>query len=251
MDNIIHNIHTPCKQCVFAQYNGNTQKDCHLGYIEKYKTANISIIEAYDNEKEFYIINDKKCIGYRENKWFDGLDLEDDSIQTKIDFYNQQNKLHYLVVVNLQFFNTESLDKLFKELSRCSVQPQKIILVRYRNTKFPFEYAQIENIIKDNNINYQWRIQTMLDSSVPYEGVLHNTTNINQKYRFILSVSEPTESFAYLVDRANSIVHEQLDQFIILSNPNKTSILYSGAVYRFGIVHNENILQNFDKYTIL
>jgi hypothetical protein len=61
----------------------------------------------------------------------------------------------------------------------------------------------------------------------------------------------PTESFAYLVDRANSIVHEQLDQFMILSNPNKTSILYSGAVYRFGIVHNENILQNFDKYTIL
>lgn len=247
----VKSIHTCCKQCVFAKYENNTQTNCLLDYIDKYRNKNIEILEAYDEEKEFYIINDKKCIGYRENKWFDRYDLSDDSIETKIALYHQYNKIDYLVVVNLQQFDVISLDRMFSELCNNKTQPQKIILVRYKDEKLSFNYSAIESVIKKYNISYPWRIQTMLDNSISYEAVLHNITAINQKYRFILSLSAPTETFSYLIDEANRIVHKDLDQFTVLSNPAKTAIMYSGAVYRFGIVHNQNILQEDSKYTIL
>ena len=50
-------IHTPCKDCTFAIYEGKTQNGCHLNLLEKYKNKNLEILEAYDEQKEFYIIN--------------------------------------------------------------------------------------------------------------------------------------------------------------------------------------------------
>lgn len=251
MDNPVHHIHTPCKKCVFAKYDGNTQKDCHLAYLDKYRASNIEIIEAYDNEKEFYIINDKKCIGYREDKWFDNLNLEDNSIETKINIYHQYNKLHYLVVVNLKNFDSDSLGDLLKQISHAEVLPQKIAMIRYRNSPYSFSYDKIEQLIKNYNINYQWRIQTMLDDSISYESVLHNTITINPKYRFIISISAPADNIDTLINKANTIVHKDLDQFMVLSNKEKTAVLFSGGVYRFGAVSGENILTNDEKYTIL
>ena len=82
---IIHAIHTPCKNCVFAKYEENTQTGCELDYIEKYKNLESEILEVYDNDKEFYVINDKKCLGYREPKWFEQLSMSDSSMEEKIN----------------------------------------------------------------------------------------------------------------------------------------------------------------------
>ena len=75
-------IHTSCKKCVFAIYDNITQTGCHLDYIAKYREKNISILEAYDEQKEFYVIGDKKCPGYREDSWFKDNNL---TIEEKID----------------------------------------------------------------------------------------------------------------------------------------------------------------------
>jgi hypothetical protein len=247
----INTIHTPCKKCVFAQYDGITQTNCHLSYIDKYKESGVEILEAYDDEQEFYIINNKKCIGYREDKWFKQFDLEDDSIESKIKIYKDNNSLHYLVIVNLKNFTIESLSHLFDELSKTKTKPQRLILIRYRDPSLVFTYEKIEQLIKSYEIQYGWRIQTMLDENITYEEVLHNTTSINAKYRFIVSISEPTDKVAYLIDKTNTMVHDDLDQFMVITNDQKTVLIYSSAVYRFGIVHNANILAEQDKYTIL
>lgn len=251
MNEQIHSIHTPCKECVFAKYENITQVDCELDYIEKYKQSGAEILEAYDNNKEFYVINDKKCIGYRENKWFTNIGMGDATIEQKVQHYKDNNKLHYLIVINLKNFTLDQLKDCFKELSEAAIKPQKIIIVRYRDPESVFNYKTIEDIINSSNIKCGWRIQSMLDDSISYAEILHNITAINQKYRFIMSVAEPAESFAYLIDYANNLVHEKLDQFIVISNPSKNVVLYSGGVYRFGAVHNQNILTEYDKYTIL
>lgn len=252
MNNPIHSIHTPCKKCVFAKYDGITQTDCHISYLSKYRESNIEILEAYDDEKEFYIINDKKCVGYREDKWFDQFDLTDTSIETKIKTYFDNNKLHYLMVVNLKNFTIDLLNDLFTDLAKTKVPPQKIILVRYRDPSLSFNYDKIESIIKQHNISYPWRIQTMLDDSISYEEVLHNATAINTKYRFIVSVSEPTENISSIIDHANKVVHTDLNQFVVISNAKKTIIIYSAGVYRFGLIQEkQNILADDNNYTII
>ena len=99
----IDTVHTPCKNCVFAEYDNKTQIGCHLDYIDRFKQSNIDIIEAWDEEKEFYIINKKKCVGYRENKWFASKGLGDATLDAKIEFFNKNNFLHYLLIINTNY----------------------------------------------------------------------------------------------------------------------------------------------------
>ena len=63
-------FHTSCKECIFAVYNELTQIGCDLDRIEEYKAKGSNIVlEAYDGEKEFFIINNNKCKCFR-NKYY-------------------------------------------------------------------------------------------------------------------------------------------------------------------------------------
>ena len=69
-------LQTNCKTCVFATYDGGTQVACEAGRVEKYEKQGL-LIEAYDNDKEFYVI-DTLCNFLRPPHWNDGkadLDL--------------------------------------------------------------------------------------------------------------------------------------------------------------------------------
>ena len=58
-------LQTSCKECVFASYEGDTQTGCLAGRIEMFDKQ---IIEAYDDDKEFYVI-DAYCNYFRPPKW--------------------------------------------------------------------------------------------------------------------------------------------------------------------------------------
>ncbi len=62
--------YTSCKECIFAVYDGKTQTNCELGRIETYrgKGENV-VIEAYDADKEFYLINNFKCNCFRNQNY--------------------------------------------------------------------------------------------------------------------------------------------------------------------------------------
>jgi len=62
-------LHTSCKNCIFAIYKGKTQIECKLEEITHLAENNVEILEAYDEEKEFYIVNNNKCLKYRESNW--------------------------------------------------------------------------------------------------------------------------------------------------------------------------------------
>lgn len=58
-------LHTSCKDCVFAIYDNKTQKGCELGRLDKYREKGVEIIEAFDNDLEFDIVNGHQCVAYR------------------------------------------------------------------------------------------------------------------------------------------------------------------------------------------
>lgn len=61
---------TSCKECIFAVYDGKTQIGCDLDRIDAYlKKGSDIVLEAYDNEKEFFVINNHKCRCFR-NKYY-------------------------------------------------------------------------------------------------------------------------------------------------------------------------------------
>lgn len=249
-NNPIHSIHTPCKNCVFATYNQNTQYGCGLNYLDKYKADNL-VLEAYDDEKEFYIINDKKCIGYRENSWFDKFNMGDSSMEEKIQKFYETNKLHYLAIINLRRMTLSEFDDICSQISKSNIEPQKIIFIRHQENSKNFSYQSIENILKAHNIKYKWRIQSMLDASISDREVLHNIITINPKYRFILNVDDHTNQVENMLIQTNKIVHHDLDQFSVLSTNDHRCIIFSGGVYRFGIATKQDILSNKESYQII
>lgn len=64
----IKTAQTSCKDCIFAKYDGNTQVGCFIGRIDIYQAQN-SVVEAYDNDKEFYVVEGRICNSCRNQEW--------------------------------------------------------------------------------------------------------------------------------------------------------------------------------------
>lgn len=247
----ISQIHTSCKNCVFAKYNDITQIDCELNYIQKYKDKQIEILEVYDIEKEFYVINNKKCLGYRENKWFEQYNLQDSSIDKKIEKFKESNYINYLLLIDLKNFDLSDLNELGKVIQQVSIKPTKIIFVRYQACKI-FTYEIIKQFFEQTQINCKWRIQTMVDNSLENKHILHNVVNLNKGYRFILSINNKTNDIESLINNANKIVYEDLESFIAIKNKDGSSILFSAPSYRWSmVVEKKNILDDEKNYIVI
>lgn len=237
-------IHTSCKKCVFAEYSGNSQVGCSVDYLEKYRRVNATILEVYDEEKEFYVINDKKCLCYRENSWFKQYGMESAPLQDKIDKVKEHNHLHYLLVINLYDFSDENLKTALKEISNLSVKPQKIIFIRYVKNR-SFEFKTLNSMLKESNLNCQWRIQSMIDDSLTYDQILHNIVNMNKNYRFVLSIKQPSDGIEHIISYADKTVYEELGSLHVVSNRDASIILFSAPSYRYSLlIENKNILDD-------
>jgi len=246
----INSIHTCCKKCVFAQYSDKTQTGCDLDYINKYRNNNVEIIEAYDEELEFYVVNSKKCIGYREEPFFTKLNIIDK--QQRVAYVSETNKIQYLCVINLYNFDNDQLNSMVDTFRELSIKPNKIIFVRYNTKPAIFSYNVIKNFLSESGLECEWRIQTMVTEELSYADILHNIVNLNKKYRFILSISSPTKSINSIVSTGNEIVYSQLKGFNVISNESKDTLLFPGATYRYSyVVEKKNLLSQNENYIFI
>src|SRR5579872_2341680 len=63
----LHSIHQPCKNCVFAVYEGKTQTSCAAGRLDKFRAqGENAVVAAEDEELEFEIINGRPCLMFRD-----------------------------------------------------------------------------------------------------------------------------------------------------------------------------------------
>lgn len=248
-ESIINTIHTPCKDCVFAQYVDKTQTGCHMNLLEKFRINNIEILEAYDEEKEFYIINKKKCFAYKDNKYFIARKLSDLSLSDKIDYVQNILHINYLAVINLDNIELSDIEKICNILMSSVAKPKKILFIRYYHHNKKYKYEDIKSIL--DNIQIKWRIQTILDSSLTYRDILHTITNTNKKYNCILSIDGYEENIDKIIYHAEDCVFNKFTSFIVISNKNHNILLYNNLIYRIGLIKGVDILKNIEEYTIV
>ena len=253
--NEISIIHTPCKKCVFAQYDNKTQIGCALDYIEKHRSNGTEILEAYDNDLEFYIINQKKCNGYRENSWFIAKGLpENSSIESKISLFKSLNTIGYTLIINFLEIgsNQEDMINLSNTLQTLSITPQKVVFIRGPEGGETTIYKNINNLLVGANINCKWKIQTMVDDSMSNENILHNAINENKNSRFICALKNSKSNLGHIIDQANTIVHTNLQQFTVLTDTDYSAYLFGTGVYRYSLLeHHKDILEDKDNFQIV
>jgi len=74
---------TPCKECVFAEYEEKTQTGCQLGLIEKYQAKDL-VEECYDEDNEFFVIG-QLCMYCRGPEW-EGIGNAKEVVKEEVRF---------------------------------------------------------------------------------------------------------------------------------------------------------------------
>lgn len=250
----IQPIHTACKNCVYAKYEDITQVDCYLDYINKFKDKDLEIIEAYDEDKEFYVINNKKCIGYRDNAWFSSRNLDHLSLTEKIERHFSTNYIKYTLLINLMRFDTiESLKELGRILSTVKVKPSYVIFVRFHGNHVDLHTLEnIQDVLTTANFeNIKWRIQTMLESNISQDQIVYDCIKLNDK-RFISCITNMPNDLDRIVEHADNIVSQNMDSFNIISNNDKSAIIFPVSTYKYCLFQQgKDLLQQDELYTFV
>lgn len=249
---MINPVHTSCKNCVFASYTNKTQTGCELKYIDQFKKNHEEILEAYDDDLDFYIINNKKCLGYRELAWFKSLDMEHSTVLEKKEYFIKNNHINYLLVIDLQNMNS-NLETLKKTILDAPYKPQKIILIRCTQDVDKFSFDLLNQFLIDAQLsNISWRIQTMTSEEHEFENTLHTIISLNKKNRFIAYIRNTKNNCFNLADilvKANDIVYNNMQKFDIISDSEKRCVIFSAPSYRFEmLVLKKDIFQESEKY---
>lgn len=211
-------LQTSCKNCTFAVYTGNTQTGCAADRINKFDKSDI--IEAYDNEKEFYVVN-KFCNLYRPQSWNRGqADLAKALGESALDFdllvncnHISDNLRNYLLssLENIEY-DAEKLNvNLFHEYNASSEIKSKVLEIYSR-----FKQIKISVCVNSDLFLHELALKSkknchlVIDESFDFGSLskLNNFINHDLK-RFIVANCGDTlaiSNMAYKMNYANEPV---------------------------------------------
>lgn len=152
---------TPCKDCCFAEYEDVTQVGCSRGRIRKYKDAGTNILEAYDEDKEFFVIKDRICPFYRDEKWFSRFEGKSDPSMEKMLSFETKLSFHLIILLNKES-TIEDIDKTIKSIYDCDCESKPIqvtLLKPTSNTELKPKKIR-DYFKKDTSIN--WRMENLV-----------------------------------------------------------------------------------------
>lgn len=246
----VKKIHTVCKDCTFATYKDKTQVGCYIDMLMKYEASDkIEVLEAYDDDKEFYIVNGKKCPGYKEENYFKSRDLQDLSLEEKASYVKSRIKLNYMAVINTANLPITKFRKILQTLKKTSIKPNMICLVINEESKY--SYNQYLESLNKSKIGCKWRMQTSLIKEQTYDYILHNLTNTQHNYNFVLSINGNPIDANKIVDLANSLIYEKFENFQVITNKINTVHFYSSLVYKSAFAHGVDILAHQEEFMIV
>ena len=149
-------MNTSCKNCVFAEWENNTQVYCQLNRIEKFRNQGIVVDEAYDEDnREFYVIK-SVCLANRTNKW---ASRQNTNLIDKV--YNEmQIKVDCIIYIDSRH-NIYDIESTYNSVLLSKLKPLNITFLV--NTNNIHQY-QITSFINPNN-NVSWRIEKIVEDT--------------------------------------------------------------------------------------
>ena len=110
-------LQTSCKECLFATYEGKTQTGCEANRIVKFEDY---VIEAYDDEKEFYVI-DCLCNYHRSPSWNDG--------KADLSKVIDENKPTFAIILDTDDITKAKVDSTLKSILDIDYDHDKIVVL--------------------------------------------------------------------------------------------------------------------------
>ena len=109
-------LHTSCKECMFAIYEGDTQVGCSADRLPILRKNN-TVIEAYDKDREFYVA-DCFCNYFRPPKWNDG--------KPDVEKASDENRPRFSIAIYCDNISAASLKKTVDSISNIDYDKDRI-----------------------------------------------------------------------------------------------------------------------------
>jgi hypothetical protein len=182
---------TSCKDCLFAIYGGKTQTSCAANRIQLFGD---NVIEAFDDDKEFYVIN-RFCNYYRTKAWNGG----------QIDFkkLKQETDIPFDLFIDAKNISSSELIQLLFNLK---YDQEKIKVSLFHHINENVDISEIRKLIKLTNCS--------VTACVDINTHLHNSViRSNNNYHAVLT--NDRKSCISNIDTINTLINNDLKQAII------------------------------------
>jgi hypothetical protein len=229
MDEItISQAHTSCQDCVFAQYMvGDFQQvGCDFNLIEKYKDSE-QLVEAYNENGEFYIVNGRLCYYKRTKEWLEGQDLS----ESLLDAVIKEQSIPYVCFIGVR--PNQNIEDVKTTLNSARQQTYAPVLYNFLLLApcNPNLVHQVISICMPENI--RWNVTKLQDVGITIEravldfvslhakqytmyqlGMAGQTINSNLMFNLNAKIIDKDYRFAKLVSGewiiGNSMAHKNL-----------------------------------------
>lgn len=185
--------YSSCKDCCHAVYTDKTQTGCALNKLEIFKN-NINVIEAYDDDKEFYILEDAEC-----------------------PFKNKTNDIHiaYQIII-ISNSNIDDMRTTIISAFNQNPRPCHITIIRkFADTIRPRDYV---DLMQEYEEYWKWRIENIVDPIISDLSCVDLVIDFEPQPIYSIFYSGfkiPHNTFSVL---NNKILHFELKAITLLGN---------------------------------
>jgi hypothetical protein len=129
-----HVVNTSCRDCVFAEFKDPdpkrswTQTGCELGRLDKFREQGTDVVEAYNGQDEFFVVNGRACTAFRSIKsdWYHNVPPDNQAAAVRAEL---TVRVDVLVPVMYDGPNLERLTDTLVSLKRQKVKPSSVVVL--------------------------------------------------------------------------------------------------------------------------
>lgn len=231
----LHVLHTSCKDCVFAEYEmtskastlgvpvmTKTQVGCHIGRLDKYRAQGAEIVQAYDDEAEFEIVDGRSCPAFRHHlsEWAKKVhpDNRADAVRQEMTIRTD------VLVILISAGDVDHMQRTFDSLKKLALKPSSVVVLNNGSgVKMGKLVATLNKVAGGLNWNVVDVVEKRADGS-PVD--LSRCIDIavpkmkGHFYTILLPGDQLPEKFTAELDKA---VVDEMGRFVILE-PNSNGV---------------------------
>jgi hypothetical protein len=209
----MNNSRTSCKNCIFAIYDNITQVGCEQNRLEKFGN---DVIEAYDTEKEFYLIN-RVCNTFRNNTWNKG--------KKDINKARKESCISFDLLIDVNDINESYYDIIKNTLNNIDYPKNKYRIIFYHMGSIEkskkYFISKLYQIFPHSMISVYFNKYEYLNSLI-----------VKSKNSFHVLVNEQNISnLNNAINKSDKYINDDLNKFIVAQYLNITII--SNLVCKF------------------
>lgn len=224
-------IKTSCKNCIFAAYDNKTQTGCIANRLEKFDDL---IIEAYDEEKEFYVVK-SFCNYYRNNTWNNGI--------ADINLVKNESSIDVTLLFDCDNISENDSSNIIDYIKSLNYIKSKLKIMLF--SRYNINSVNIKNIVDI----YKWlstnSYNVVITKYINRSTYLHETIAAEKTMCHAVISKDNIPKVNFIRD-LNNKVNDDLLKFLIANNANNNII--SNIAYRINYLNNyDECAYDYDK----